>query len=245
MTDRNPNTPAPLAPACGPTMERLQLVLDGELPAAALDTDPHPVLCSACLARIAAARLMQSALAAPAEVSVPSGLTDSILAAVRENRFTRIRRRSYAVAAGLAASLAASVLLMGWINSQSHQPPIQPLPRISLDVARDQPQPPTAPEPRPVRLGDEISRVGQALMDTSKPITEPASGAPRVLSMIAESLTPPMGPMAEFEPARTALADLPDAARTGLEPVTLTTQKAFARLLRDMGGVQVSPKPKS
>jgi hypothetical protein len=63
--------------------------------------------------------------------------------------------------------------------------------------------------------------------------------------MIAGSLTRPIGPVAQFEPATSALADLPDAARAGLEPVASTTQKAFARLLRDMGGVQMNPKPKS
>ena len=49
-----------------------------------------------------------------------------------------------------------------------------------------------------------------------------------------------MEPIAEFEPATNALADLPEAARASFEPVTSTTQKAFVRLLRDMGGIQVS-----
>src|SRR6266487_449127 len=109
MTERNTNSVAPLSPTCGPTVERLQLVLDGELPAAAPDADPHPAACAACRERIAAARLMLSAIALPVELSVPSGLTDSILAAVREDRFARIRRRSYAVAGGLGVSLAAAV----------------------------------------------------------------------------------------------------------------------------------------
>lgn len=246
MTDRNANAPVLLEPACGPTMERLQLVLDGELSAGVLDADPHPAECAACRARLAAARLVQSVLTAPVGPSVRAGLTDSILAAVRQDRFTHLRNRSYAVAGGIVVAIAASVFLLSWFSVPAAQPGIEQWNlRISPEVARGLSNPPTAPEPRPVRLGDEISRVGQALMDTSKPITEPAAGAQRVLSMIAESLTRPMEPMAEFEPARTALADLPDAARTGLEPVTSTTQKAFARLLRDMGGVQVNPKPKS
>ena len=60
-----------------------------------------------------------------------------------------------------------------------------------------------------------------------------------MLSKLTDALTRPP-PAGRLEPARKSLADLPDAARAGLEPVTGTAQKAFARLLRDVGAVQVS-----
>jgi hypothetical protein len=244
MTERNTNPDAIPPPACGLTIELLQRILDGESPAAALDADPHPSLCAACRERIAIARLVQKTLTVPATPSVPSRLTDSILTAVSEDRYARIRRRSYTIAVGMAAALAASVFLFGWLNKRPSEIRLQSdMPSVPPGFARAQPQPPSAPEPHAVRLGDEFSKVGQALLDTSKPLTEPASKAPSVLGIISHSLTRPDEPTAAFEPATNALAELPDAARASLEPVTSTTQKAFARLLRDMGGIQVTAKP--
>ncbi len=237
MTDPDLNAELPIPPACRPTLDRLQLVLDGELPATALDADSHTTACPACRERIAAARLLLSALAAPAELPVPSGLTDGILSAVREDRYARIRQRSYVVAIGVGAALAASLLLVGWLNQK-------PAPTVPHGLL---PAPDTAhvaPEPRPVRIGDEFSKVGQAILGSSKPITEPVGAAPQMFTKLTDTLTRPTAPAGEFELTRKSLADLPDAARAGLEPVTGTAQKAFSRLMRDFGAVQVS-KPKS
>ena len=162
MTVWNTNMDASLAPACGPTIELVQRILDGELPAAALNADPHPALCDACRERIAIARLMQKTLMAPSSPCVPSGLTESILSAAREDRHARIRRRSYTIVGGMAAALAASVFLFAWLTSRSNEdgpPPASPF--VSPDVAQRQPEPPAAPEPHPIRLGDEFSKVGQ------------------------------------------------------------------------------------
>src|SRR5438105_11139213 len=90
-----PFEPDPIPPACGPTVERLQRVLDGELPADALDTDPHAGGCPLCRDRIRAARLLLTALSEPAEpVRAPAGLTDAILAGVRADRRRRARQRA-------------------------------------------------------------------------------------------------------------------------------------------------------
>lgn len=243
MTEPVTNADTPLAPVCRATVERLQLVLDGELPSAALDADPHPAACAACRERIAAARLVLSVLAAPAETAVPPGMTDAILSAVREDRFARIRRRSFAVAGGIAVAIAASVILLNWFTSPAPELFV-PAPAPPMVHRQPAPNPPEAPEPRPVRIGDEFSKLGQALRGTSKPITEPVGAAPEVLVKLTDTLTRPVAPAPEFEPARKSLAELPDAARAGLEPITGTAQKAFSRLLRDVGSVQVS-KPKS
>src|SRR5262245_12390648 len=228
MTQPDFDAELPVPPACRPTVERLQLVLDGESPAAAIDADPHAAACAACRGRIAAAR----------EIPVPPGLTDAILSAVHEDRYARIRRRSYAWTIGIGVAVAASLLLVGWLTRTPPQP-LVPLPFV--------PAPDTthvAPEPRPVRIGDEFSKLGVALRGSSKPITEPAAAAPQMFGQLTDALTRPVAPAAEFEPARRSLAELPDAARAGLEPVTGTAQKAFSRLLRDVGAVQVN-KPKS
>jgi hypothetical protein len=77
------------------------------------------------------------------------------------------------------------------------------------------------------------------------PIADPVLGAPGVLDWFTGTVSLPAGPPASFEPTRDALVELPGAARTGLEPVTSTTQKAFARLLRDVSSMQISTKTKS
>ena len=65
--------------------------------------------------------------------------------------------------------------------------------------------------------------------------------APKVFDVLTGPFrlpAPPADPMANaLEPARKSLAELPVAARAGLEPVTGTAEKAFARFLRDVGSV--------
>ncbi|MBA4066495.1 MAG: hypothetical protein C0501_22865 [Isosphaera sp.] len=233
MTRPTP-TDDPLPPACRATADRLNRVLDGEWEAASLDADRHPAGCAACRERVAAARLVLSVLAQPEPVAAPPGLTDRIVSAVRADRRAQARRRVLAFAGGLAA--AAAVALAAWLG----RPADAPQPRAP-DVAAGVP-PAVAPEPRavPVRIGEGLSKFGQALRDTPIGIAD-ASAAPRVLATLTDALTRRLDPAEE--PTGTTLADLPDAARAGLEPVTGTAQKAFARLLRDVGGV--SPKPKS
>jgi hypothetical protein len=244
MTDRTTETADLPPPACRPTLARLQLVLDRELPAATLDSDQHAPECLACRERIAAARLLLAEMASPSRPAVPVGLTHAVLTAVREDSFARLRRRSYAVAAGTIAALAASVAVIVWLTGAPDRPGAETWNPTLPDQAREQ-SPPVAPEPRPLRLGDELSRAGQALLDTSRPIAEPAADAPRVFGALADSLAPPAAPDAGLWPGGSALAELPEAALAGLEPVASTTQKAFARLLRDVGGVRVPVKPKS
>ena len=111
---------------------------------------------------------------------------------------------------------------------------------------------PTRPTSSPVRpslpirgrFGSETSSPRSARRCSTPPTRSP--GRPPAGPACWESSRSHCRPDAPgFEPTRDALAELPDAARSGLEPVTSTTQKAFARLLRDVGGVQVSTRPKS
>jgi hypothetical protein len=230
---------SPVPPACRATVDRLQLVLDGESGQTALDADSHPAVCTACRERIAAARLMLSVLATPPEpIPLPTGMTDAILTAVREDRSARVRRRAFALAGGLA--VAAAVVVAVWLRwpGDSSQAP---------DVANNQPNlpnpaPEPAPLPRPVRIGDELAKAGEALRGSSKPLTEPAAAAPELFVKLTDALSRPALPTEDFEPARRSLAELPEAARLGLEPVTGTAQKAFARLLHDVSGVSAKPK---
>lgn len=233
----------PIPPTCRPTTDRLQAVLDGELDAAAIDADPHPAACRTCRERVAAARVVLAVLANPEPVAPSAGMTDAILAAMKADRYARIRRRSYAASIGVLAAVAASVMLIAWLTKSP------PVPTHFLDLANGRPG--SAPEPapaprevavRPARIGDEFSKMGSALRGAPRPLTDPAALTPDVLAKVTDALTRPAADADAFRPARAALAELPDAARAGLEPVAGTAEKAFSRLLRDVGAVNVKPK---
>ncbi|VTT99299.1 unnamed protein product [Gemmataceae bacterium] len=258
MTARTPHFPDlpddaadRVGPDCRATVSRLQLVMDGDLIAAALDADPHPGVCSACRDRVAAARLVLSVLATPEPVTLPAGMTDRIVDALcadhvaeKEQRFRRIRRRAYAGALGVPAALAASVALIGWLNPPAPQP--KPPRHDMLPFVK--PEPDVAPPPRavaqlkPMRIGDELSKAGVALLEAPRVVAEPVAATPDVFAKLADALTKPMAAVPDEPAARTALAELPDVALTGLEPLRGTAQKAFARLMRDVGTVSVKPK---
>jgi len=234
---RDPQTTDDLVPpACRATIELLQGVLDGELPTAVLEADPHPLECAECRGRVAAGRLLVAALASPsAAPAVPSGLADRIIGAVRDDRRARSRRRAFALAGGLAAAVAVAAF---WLRGPTVERP---------DVASREPAAPApdvAPEPRPVRIGEELSKAGLALLDAPKSITETTAAAPRVIAKVTDALTRTAPPV-EVESPRAALAEIPDLALAGLEPVTGTAQRAFTRLLNDVGSVQFGMKPKS
>jgi hypothetical protein len=259
MTARTPNFPdlpddggdpaARVGPECRATVARIQLVMDGDLAAAALDADPHPSVCAACRDRIAAARLVLSVLATPEPVTLPAGMTDRIVDALcadhvaeKEQRFRRVRRRAYAGALGALAALAASVAVMAWLEHP--RAPVKPEPFL----VRPEPKPDVAPEPRavadlkPLRLGDELSKAGVALLEAPKVVAEPVAATPDVFAKLTDALSTPMAPVPDGPTARSALAELPEVAMTGLEPLRGTAQKAFARLMRDVGTVSVKPK---
>ena len=63
MTERGDHPILPVPPGCADLMDRLQLVLDGELSASVLEPDAHVASCRACRERMIAAKLMLKAVA--------------------------------------------------------------------------------------------------------------------------------------------------------------------------------------
>jgi len=84
------------------------------------------------------------------------------------------------------------------------------------------------------------------LRDSSRTLTEPAASGSKVFASVTTlPKLPPTNPVAaDLEPARRTLADIPAAAKSGLEPVTESAQRAFQRLLKDVAAVSPG-KPKS
>jgi hypothetical protein len=230
--------PDPVAPGCRPTTDRLQSVLDGVTSAAALDTDAHAVVCPVCRDRIRAARVLLAGLpTVTAPPSMPVDLAGSILAAVRSDGRARYRRRVFAAAGGLA--IAATVAVVVWLRWPTPQPPTTPHAE-TVNAPQTPPPEPPRPQHEPVRIADHLARVGDALRETSRPITGPAASAPPVFSALANSLsraaTAPA--LSKLEPARNTLAELPEAASVGFEPVTGTARKGLNRFLHDVSAIQ-------
>ncbi len=233
-------------PPCAASVVLVQAVLRGEAPPEALGADPHPATCAKCRDLVRAVRTM---FALPREpVAVPVGFADRVVQSMWAERHTRTRRRSYAAMIG---ALAAGVLLVIGLSWYFSSPPAEtyPEPRLPAFAAqnpevapapREKPDP--APEPRPIRFGEAVANTGQALRDAPNSLTDSVAVAPKLFDALADSFKrpePPADPMATaLEPARKSLAELPVAARTGLEPVTGTAEKAFARFLRDVGSVK-------
>jgi hypothetical protein len=240
----------PVAPACRPTTDRIQRVLDGEA-AEGLDADPHSAVCPICRERIRAARLFLAAVAE--RPAVRAGLTDSILATVRADRRARLRRRVFAAVGGLA--VAATVALVVWLNRPT-PPAATPAQHETVEVPRPhapppQPPQPLQPQPAPVqptpRLSDQVAQAGDAVFAVSRPILDPAT--PSAVVSVAHALArPPAQPNAtNLGPAGKSLADIPEAAKTGFEPLTGSARKGYNRFVKDVGGIQPggSGKPDS
>jgi hypothetical protein len=246
----------PVPPECRATAELIQRVLDGEAAPGPLEADPHAGACPACRQRVRAARALLAMFAAPREpVVVPAGFTDRIGKAVQDDRHAAAWRKVASTGATVAAcaAIAAAVVIAAFVL----RPP-QPQPDVPgkpPEVARRQgpevaPAPHAkgaapAPQPRTIRLADELAKAEQKLLEVPNPLAESAAVAPKLFGALGSALKMPdmpNDPMAgALEPARKSLSELPGAAQAGLEPVTGTAEKAFKRFLSDVGAV----KPRS
>ncbi|MCS6864448.1 MAG: hypothetical protein RMJ56_11460 [Gemmataceae bacterium] len=239
----------PLAPECQATVATLQRILDGDLSWATLQADGHAAACQACRERLQAARLVVTTLAtAPSDrVESPNSRTDRILDAVMADRRARRRRRRATLIGGLTLAamvlVAIGVLYQGPlvpgnvdVVQQSDPPP------VAVPPAAPAPVPPPPAPPAPVRLSEQWAKASENLWTTPQSLSESMAVAPKWLDTLAAPFTKPPAlpdPTAQaLEPARKTLAEFPTIARMGLEPITGTAEKAFDRLLRDLGRVK-------
>lgn len=224
----NPERDIPIPPECGPTVERIQSVLDRVHPSSILSANAHASSCAACRSRVASALRMMELFSEP--VSVGFGFADSILAEVAQDRRIQYRRRVAVVFGGFA--MAAAIGLALWMNQ----------PKDSA-VAKVEPPPaePQAPVP-PIRVNDELARATEAIRESTRR-DRTGGGCTALVGSLTDTLfkTPTMPVGYDLGPAGQSLADIPEAAKSGLEPVGNTAQKAFNRLLRDVTAM----KPKT
>ncbi|HET6575084.1 MAG TPA: hypothetical protein VFG68_15865 [Fimbriiglobus sp.] len=227
-------TPVPLQPdesldrpaGCAAFEAVVNAVLDGELGPDALESD-HPAGCRECRASATAARqLLGAPLALP---TPPHGLAERIVITAMRDRRARQRRRLV----GLA--LAASVVV-GTAAFLLRPSPVEPREIVQL------PPPLVVPEAPPPRVSDRFAEAGSALLAITNRAKDQTVNPTRTLIPPPESISVPTA-LPGIEPAAESLAEMPEALRSGIEPVTAKTRRAVNLFLRDVGlGTPAKPK---
>jgi hypothetical protein len=240
----SPPTPEPAdcPPACAAFDRLVNRVLDGDVSPTALNADPHPVICRACRQTRAATFLLIDGLNRLTE-SVPSaGFVDGVTrTAVRDyRRRTAVR---WTVRTGVGA-LAAAVLI-GWLVL----PTSDSSPTANKDSQKDVPVPilPDAKtyarqDPPAETIRGRISEAGSAVVSLTRKATDDTLTPARNLFATPAPRVNPKQPAIELPDP---LAEMPQAARAGLEPLADTAKRAVNLFLRDVGGVTGSGKMKS
>jgi hypothetical protein len=221
----------PVPTPCDAFEDLVQRVLDRELPLTALET-PHAAACPECRGLASAARVLAGVPAT--SFDPPVELADRITSAVEGDY--RTRRRWRVAGRAVAAALAASVLVAGFVY-------LRPAERLDVVEAppRQLPQPTTAPPPR---VADRFAEAGSAFASLTRKATDQTVAPTRQLLPSPTLPFSPMGDVPGVEPATESLASVPSAAKSGFEPLATTTRRAMNLFMRDTG-LSAPPKPKS
>jgi hypothetical protein len=204
-------------------------VLDRELGPDALDGD-HPAGCTECRALAAAARqLLGTTFTQPAP---PSDFAERVVAAAVRDR--RARRRLRLVGAALAASVLAGIAMYL----------LRPTPVETREFVEVPPAPRVVPEAPPPRVSDRFAEAGSALVAITNRAREQTLNPTRTLLPSPEAVVvPKAGAVPGIEPVAESLAGMPEAARSGIEPVADKSRRAVNLFLRDVGlGNNAKPK---
>ena len=196
-------------------------VLDREATGEALSDDSHLAECATCREMVAIVE--QFSLPTPK----PSMLfTERVVRAAdrdfRQRRRTRWMVRSGAMA--MAASVLVAVVVMKPWATKSYE--IVQVPDVRSTV-------------KPVKIEQSFAEAGSAFVSITRKATD-QSLAPAVNWIASRDATVP----ADRNPSST-LANLPNAAKDGIEPIANTTKRAFNLFVRDVAGLTASGKMKS
>jgi hypothetical protein len=197
-------------------------VLDRDLPPSALES-PHASECPACRELAGSVQMLLSALASPLPAP-PDGFAFRVVAAAVRDRKRQLRLRWAKRAGGLA--VAAAVVLAVYLGTK---PPVAtPAPEVAIVV----PKPEPIPTPRPARVSDKLAEAGEAFAAITQRTADEALTPTRNLFPMPEPVALPHVP--EIVPETDPLAQLPGAAKAGLEPVTSSAKRAWNVFVRDV-----------
>lgn len=227
---RPDDLPTPDRPAgCAGFAAVVNAVLDRDLGPDALEGD-HPTDCAECRALAVAARQLLGASFIRSEPS--AGFAERVVdAAVRDRR---ARRRLRLIGAALAASVLAGTVAYLLRPPSTEEPEFVQIP----------PTPPVGPEAPPPRVSDRFVEAGSALVAITNRAREQTVNPARTLFPPSEAVAmPTASALPDIEPAVESLAVMPEAARSGIEPVADKTRRAVNLFLRDVGlGPPAKPK---
>ena len=220
MNDLNDNTNSA---ECERIAALVTRVLDRETSAETLTNDSHLVECAAC--RDMVATVEQFTLPTPK----PSMLfTERVVRAAdrdfRQRRRTRWMVRSGAMA--LAASVMVAVVAMKPWAAKPNEIVQVPVPEVKTIV-------------KPVKIEQSFAEAGSAFVSITRKATD-QSLAPAVNWIASRDANVP----AE-RTETSSLANLPNAAKDGIEPIANTTKRAFNLFVRDVAGLTATGKMKS
>ena len=220
-----PLLPESQPPDCVEFTTSLQRVLDREISIESASR-LHAFDCANCRTLLAAVETLAAGLEKLPFKPVPAELAERIVtASVRDYRRRRAVRRT-----GVACAVAAALLVVvgTQVASRTETP--------AHEVAKTEPTH-RSPEPvAPERVSDRFAEAGSALASMTRKASEQALTPTRTLvpSPDQVSFSPTDWP-AEVEPAADSLAGMPEAAKSGLEPVTTGARRAVNLFLRDTG----------
>jgi hypothetical protein len=152
-------------------------------------------------------------------ISPPAGFADRATAAV----LARPRFPWKATTASGVALLAAVVA----IGSMTWPKPSQPPAEVPQRIVTVEPAGPTP------NIGDQFSEAGNALAKLTRTTADKAT--PRALLPAEPVKTPDVKPRPDAAHGTEAIAAMPAAAKSGLEPMTGSTRRAISLFLRDTG----------
>ncbi len=196
-------------------------VLDREETAETLADDSHLAECATCREMVAIVE--QFALPTPK----PSMLFTEHVVRAADRDFRQRRRTRWMVRSGTIA-MAASVLvaviaLKPWTTKPNE---IVQVPVVKSTV-------------KPVRIEQSFAEAGSAFVSITRKATD-QSLAPAVNWIASRDANVP----AERNQGST-MANLPNAAKDGIEPIANTTKRAFNLFVRDVAGLTATGKMKS
>ncbi len=196
-------------------------ILDREASAETLADDSHLVECTACREMVAISEQF------PLPTPKPSMLFTERVVRAADRDFRQRRRTRWMVRSGamvMAASVLVAVVAMKPWAAKPNE--IVQVPEVKSTV-------------KPVKIEQSFAEAGSAFVSITRKATD-QSLAPAVNWIASRDATVP----AERTEIRT-LANLPNAAKDGIEPIANTTKRAFNLFVRDVAGLTASGKMKS
>ena len=210
----------------------LQEALDTGASACPPEAAAHAADCVACRDLHAAARQLTNGLLTLPPAQTSPLLTQSIVAAVLDERRQRLRRvrQRVAITFGLAAAILL-LMLVGWLNQS---------PTLDQGKQAVRPQDPSAPSVP--KLAERADEARGAVAQLTERVADQTKEQAKLLLTVANGLDlPPMSGLPvlkeleePLDPAAQSLRHATETVASSIEPITSSARRAFTFFVREM-----------